>query len=48
MNSDVWLNGQLLGHRPFGYMSFEYDLTPYLNFVVEWQAGENAGHVPPP
>jgi beta-galactosidase len=32
MNSDVWLNGQLLGHRPFGYMSFEYDLTPYLKF----------------
>ena len=20
MNSDVWLNGQLLGHRPFGYI----------------------------
>jgi beta-galactosidase len=32
MNSDVWLNGQLLGHRPFGYISFEYDLTPYLKF----------------
>ena len=30
MNSDVWLNGQLLGHRPFGYISFEYNLTPYL------------------
>lgn len=32
MNSDVWLNGQLLGHRPFGYISFEYNLTPYLKF----------------
>ncbi len=31
-NSDVWLNGQLLGHRPFGYISFEYDLTPHLKF----------------
>jgi beta-galactosidase len=30
MNSDVWINGQLLGHRPFGYISFEYNLTPYL------------------
>ena len=30
MNSDVWLNGHLLGHRPFGYISFEYNLTPYL------------------
>jgi beta-galactosidase len=32
MNSDVWLNGQLLGHRPFGYIGFEYDLTPHLKF----------------
>ncbi len=31
MNSDVWLNGRLLGHRPFGYIGFEYNLTPYLN-----------------
>ena len=28
--SDVWLNGHHLGFRPFGYVSFEYDLTPYL------------------
>src|ERR1035437_3588247 len=32
MHSDVWVNGQHLGHRPFGYMSFEYDLTPNLKF----------------
>ena len=31
-NSDVWINGQHLGHYPFGYLGFEYDLTPYLNF----------------
>jgi beta-galactosidase len=31
MNSDVYLNGHLLGSRPFGYISFEYDMTPYLN-----------------
>jgi beta-galactosidase len=31
-NSDVWINGQLLGHRPYGYVSFRYDLTRYLNF----------------
>jgi beta-galactosidase len=31
-NSDVWINGQLLDHRPFGYISFEYDLTPHLKF----------------
>jgi len=31
-NSDVWFNGFLLGHRPNGYVSFRYELTPRLNF----------------
>jgi beta-galactosidase len=31
MNSQVWINGTSLGTRPYGYISFEYDLTPYLN-----------------
>ena len=31
MNSDVWINGTSLGRRPYGYSSFEYDLTPYVN-----------------
>jgi beta-galactosidase len=31
-NSDVWINGQHLGKRPFGYASFSYELTPHLNF----------------
>ena len=30
-NSDVYLNGHLLGHRPYGYVSFNYDLTQYLH-----------------
>jgi beta-galactosidase len=30
--STVWLNGHQLGFRPNGYISFEYDMTPYLNF----------------
>ena len=30
-NSDVWVNGELLGHRPYGYVSFNYDLTPRLH-----------------
>ena len=30
MNSDVWINGNLLGNHPYGYTSFEFDLTPYL------------------
>lgn len=31
-NSEVWINGHYLGKRPYGYSSFEYELTPYLNF----------------
>ena len=34
-NSRVWLNGHLLGFRPNGYVSFRYDLTPYLNYGKE-------------
>ena len=30
MNSTVWLNGHELGTRPYGYSSFEYEMTPYL------------------
>lgn len=32
MNSTVWINGHQLGERPNGYISFQYELTPYLNF----------------
>ena len=28
--SEVYLNGHLLGKRPNGYVSFAYDMTPYL------------------
>ena len=31
--SDVWINGHHLGFRPNGYISFRYELTPYLNFT---------------
>ncbi|MCE5185144.1 MAG: DUF4982 domain-containing protein [Planctomycetaceae bacterium] len=34
-NSDVWINGQHLGKRPFGYIGFEYDLTPHIIFGNE-------------
>ncbi|MDP9037642.1 MAG: DUF4982 domain-containing protein [Acidobacteriota bacterium] len=30
-NSDVYLNGRLLGHRPYGYVSFVYELSPHLH-----------------
>ncbi len=35
MNSQVWLNGKLLGTRPYGYSSFYYDLTPDAKFGSE-------------
>ena len=30
MNSTVYVNGQKVGTRPYGYSSFEYDITPYV------------------
>ena len=32
MNSQVWINGISLGTRPYGYSTFQYDLTPYVKF----------------
>ena len=29
-DAHVWLNGHFLGSRPFGYIGFEFDLTPFL------------------
>jgi len=34
-NSEVWINGHYLGKRPYGYSSFEYNLTPYLKRGAE-------------
>ena len=30
MNADFWINGKPLGNHPYGYTSFEFDLTPHL------------------
>ena len=30
MNSTVYVNGQEVGFRPYGYSSFEYDITPFV------------------
>lgn len=30
--SGVWINGMHIGHRPNGYSSFRYDVTPHLKF----------------
>ena len=29
-NSEVWINGHYLGKRPYGYSTFQYELTPHL------------------
>lgn len=34
-NSKVWINGHLLGERPNGYVSFRYNLTPYLDYEAK-------------
>lgn len=31
-NAEVWINGQYVGGRPYGYSSFAFELTPFLNF----------------
>ena len=35
MNSEVFINGVSLGHRPYGYITFSYDLTPHLKWGEE-------------
>ena len=30
MNASIYLNGHLLGTRPYGFISYRYELTPYL------------------
>ena len=34
-NARVWLNGQRLGERPYGYSSFALELTPHLRYGAE-------------
>lgn len=31
-NSEVWINDHYLGFRPNGFISFRYDLTPYIKY----------------
>ncbi len=33
--SQVWINGHLIGKRPSGYISFRYELTPFLKYGNE-------------
>ena len=42
--SEVFINGQSLGKRPNGYISFAYDLTPFLKFGEENQMSVRVDH----
>jgi beta-galactosidase len=39
-HSEVWLNGHLVGGRPYGYSSFECPLTPFLKFGPSTSSGQ--------
>jgi beta-galactosidase len=34
-NAKIWLNGKYVGEWPYGYTSFQLDLTPYVNIGKE-------------
>jgi len=34
-NSEVWINGFRLGKRPYGYVSFRYELTGHVTFGAQ-------------
>ena len=34
-NAEVWLNGEKVGGRPYGYSSFRVDLTPHVRYGAE-------------
>lgn len=34
-NATIYINGQKVYHRPYGYIGYEIDITPYVNFGKE-------------
>ena len=35
MNASVYVNGHLLGTRPYGYAPFSYEITPYISYDAD-------------
>ena len=33
--SEVWVNGQFAGARPYGFSSFQFDVTPFIKFGAD-------------
>ena len=46
-NSEVWINGHYLGKRPFGYISFAYDITPAPELERRERGGREGGQLAP-
>jgi beta-galactosidase len=42
--SEVFVNGQSVGKRPNGYISFSYDITPYLKYEVKNEIAVRVDH----
>lgn len=42
--SEVYINGHLLGKRPNGYISFIYDLTPYIKYGSDNEISVRVDH----
>ncbi|MDR0507256.1 MAG: glycoside hydrolase family 2, partial [Dysgonamonadaceae bacterium] len=42
--SEVFINGQSVGSRPNGYISFAYDITPYVRFGKENEISVRVDH----
>ena len=47
-DSIVWINGELLGSRPYGYATFEYDLTPHVHLGGAANVAQNVVAALPP
>jgi len=43
-NSEVWINGHLLGKRPNGFIPFQYELTKYIHTTGKNTIAVKADH----
>ncbi len=48
MRSDVYVNGHHVGFRPYGYVAFEYDITPLIRYNENNVIAVRVNHSDPP